>query len=95
MSRFLQARSRRRAKANTDSVAGVSQEFLLGWGTEGTGDGQFDRPVDVAVDTNNNVYVGDFGNRLIQRFDADGNFLSSFSISGDRARPWKGVGAMR
>ena len=38
-------------------------KFITSWGSEGTGDGQFLRPEDVAVDSSSdNVYVTDSGN---------------------------------
>jgi len=46
----------------------ASGEFLAKWGSEGTGDGQFDCPYGVAVDSNGNVYVADMGNDRIQKF---------------------------
>lgn len=39
------------------------------------GDGQFSEPAGVAVDEVGNIYVGDDGNRRIQKFDSNGNFL--------------------
>jgi tripartite motif-containing protein 71 len=41
--------------------------FLTKWGSEGSGDGQFNFPT-VAVDSSGNVYVADFGNHRIQKF---------------------------
>jgi DNA-binding beta-propeller fold protein YncE len=38
------------------------------WGTYGTGDGQFDSPAGVAVDSEGKVYVADKGNHRIQEF---------------------------
>jgi DNA-binding beta-propeller fold protein YncE len=44
------------------------------WGTYGSGDGQFDNPVDVAVDSSGNVaYVSDLLNHRIQKFSRYGN----------------------
>ncbi len=44
----------------------------------GEGPGEFDYPKDIAVDRVGNVYVADSGNHRIQKFDADGKFLSAF-----------------
>jgi hypothetical protein len=43
--------------------------FVTAWGTAGSGDGQFDHPIGVAIDAGGNVYVGEgfFGGR-IQKF---------------------------
>ena len=42
----------------------------------GSGDGQFFYPFGIAVDMTGNVYVADSHNNRIQKFDADGTFLS-------------------
>lgn len=58
-------------------------KFLTKWGSYGTGLGQFggergeDGPTDVAVDfKTNQVYVADPGNKRIQKFTSDGEFLA-------------------
>jgi DNA-binding beta-propeller fold protein YncE len=50
----------------TQIVAGVC--FVTKWGTEGLGDGQFDLPTSVALDSSGNLFVGDFRNDRIQMF---------------------------
>ena len=59
----------------TQLVSSVSAEvtFLNTWGSFGTGDGEFNRPWDVAVSDTGQVYVTETNNHRIQRFDADGN----------------------
>jgi tripartite motif-containing protein 71 len=42
--------------------------LLAQWGTQGSGDGQFDRPHDVATDSSDNVYVTDSFNHRVQVF---------------------------
>jgi tripartite motif-containing protein 71 len=56
--------------------------FVMGWGTAGTGDGQFTIPWGIAVDKYDNVYICDFVSRRVQKFDSNGNFLAK----------WGGVG---
>src|SRR5206468_11362265 len=52
------------------------------WGSKGSGDGQFNDPTSVAVDsTNGKVYVADPRNRRIQVFDSNGRFLTKWIIS--------------
>jgi DNA-binding beta-propeller fold protein YncE len=49
----------------------------------GTGDGQFNSPQDVAVDSSGNLFVADLGNHRLQRFNAaDLNFLSTWGTVG-------------
>jgi DNA-binding beta-propeller fold protein YncE len=50
------------------------------WGDRGTEPGQFNTPHTIANDARGNIYVGDRGNRRIQVFDSDGNFLRQFTI---------------
>lgn len=54
--------------------------WVKSWGTKGNGPGQFNLPHAIAVDRNNNVYVGDRSNRRVQVFDTDGKFLRMFTI---------------
>ena len=55
-------------------------DWVKSWGTPGKGPGQFNLPHAIAIDRNNNVYVGDRSNRRIQVFDTDGKFLRMFTI---------------
>ena len=59
------------------------QEMILGqpevWGGPGTDEGKFNEPRDIAVDQEGNVYVADTGNRRIQKFDSQGEFLLAWS----------------
>jgi hypothetical protein len=51
--------------------------FQFTWGTFGTGPGQFNEPYRVAVDALGSVYVADQFNYRIQKFTADGSYLTS------------------
>jgi NHL repeat len=42
--------------------------FITKWGTNGTGDGQFNAPLSTAIDSSGKVYVADFRNNRIQVF---------------------------
>src|SRR6267378_1143280 len=56
--------------------------FLTTWGSQGTGDGQFNLPQNVAVDDSGNVYVADTSNHRIQKFAGDGTFLTKWGSQG-------------
>ena len=58
----------------------ASGDWVKSWGTKGTAPGQFNLPHAIAIDRNNNVYVGDRSNRRVQVFDTDGKFLRMFTI---------------
>src|SRR5438128_4027703 len=48
----------------------------------GTRDGELDYPAGVATDGSGNVYVADRTNNRIQKFDADGTFLTAWGTAG-------------
>ena len=42
--------------------------FVRAWGSNGTKDGQFYEPMGISIDSQNNVYITDYGNDRIQVF---------------------------
>jgi hypothetical protein len=54
--------------------------WVKSWGEPGKAPGQFNTPHSIATDVENHVYVADRGNRRIQVFDGDGNFLRQITI---------------
>ena len=60
----------------------VHGTFMGKWGSSGSGDGQFGSPAGVATDSAGNVYVADFGNSRIQKFDSSGTFILKWGSSG-------------
>jgi len=67
-----------------DNGAAVFQTCTSGCqaGISGNGDGQFNNPNGVAVDSGD-VYVADSDNHRIQKFDSSGTFLTKWGISGN------------
>ena len=57
-------------------------KYLKTWGTKGAGDGQFNNPHCVAIDSKGRVWVCDRGNKRLQVFDQDGKFLKQFTQFG-------------
>jgi len=55
-------------------------DWVKSWGTKGTAPGQFIIPHSIAIDLQDNIYVGDRSNRRVQVFDTDGNFKRMFTI---------------
>ena len=55
----------------------------MSWGSpSGTGDGQLDKPRDIAIDSSDNVYVTDPGNHRVQKFTSSGGFITTFGSVG-------------
>jgi DNA-binding beta-propeller fold protein YncE len=54
----------------------------MSFGTYGSGNGQFNNPIDLVMDSSNNIYVADNSNHRIQVFDSNGNYLTQFGNSG-------------
>ena len=65
---------------NADKVAAYSPQgkLLREWGKKGTGDGEFRLPGSVAFGPDGLLYVPDQGNRRVQKFTPDGNFVGKF-----------------
>ena len=65
-------------------------KFITKWGSRGSGDGQFGSgdglyftgPTGIAVDSSGNVYVADFANDRIEKFTADGKFITKWGSRG-------------
>jgi len=62
-------------------INGSSLNFVTKWGSEGSQEAQFKWPKGVALD-DGYVYVADSGNSRVQKFDSDGNFVSSWGCEG-------------
>ncbi len=58
--------------ANTENYT-----FVTKWGNQGTGDGQFNKPTDIAIDpSSNDIYVVDSQNHRVQVFDSTGKNIT-------------------
>ena len=60
-----------------------SGNFILQFGSTGSGDGQFVNPVAIAINaTTSSVYVTDAHNNRVEKFDYSGVYQSKFGFSG-------------
>lgn len=57
-------------------------EFIMEWGTTGSGQGEFQDPHALAMDSQGRLFVGDRANSRIQLFDQEGNYLETWSQFG-------------
>jgi DNA-binding beta-propeller fold protein YncE len=78
---FVGGLANRRTDSDLPSTVST-YEFSLKWGTRGTGDGEFNYPVGVAVASDGSVYVADEGNDRIQKFTSEGVFVSKLDTEG-------------
>ncbi len=63
-------------------LADYAPRLVATWGTYGSGPGQFDRPVNVAVAPDGSVYTLELGNSRIQRFSSAGGYLTQWGQQG-------------
>lgn len=59
--------------------------FLLAWGSEGEGDGQFLAAGSIAVAGDGMVYVADETRHDVQKFDGEGRWLATIGSEGEEA----------
>ena len=57
-------------------------EFILQWGGHGSEPGQFRRPQNMTIDSQDNIWVADACNHRIQVFDSSGKLLSIWGEEG-------------
>ena len=66
-------------KVHTEAV-GAQPQFLFGFGSVGTGNGQFNLARSIAIDPADDVYVTEFHSpNRIQKFTSAGGFISQWS----------------
>ena len=72
--------------ASASPVSAIDTDFLFSFGSSGAGNGQFNGPTQITIGPSGAVYVLDAGNQRMQKFDAEGNYLTQW-VS---ARPFQG-----
>ncbi|MCP4708348.1 MAG: 6-bladed beta-propeller [Planctomycetes bacterium] len=61
--------------------------FIEKWGRKGSGEGEFNFEgavmyPGIVLDSDNNIYISDYSNYRVQKFDSEGNFLKSWGERG-------------
>lgn len=70
-------------KGHQVGVYTLAGEFLFAFGRPGGGDGEFNFPVAVTVNSRGEIVVADTMNARVQMFDGEGRFLRKFGSRGD------------
>ncbi len=56
--------------------------YVLEWGSPGSEPGRFNSPIDIAGDSQGNLYVVETGNDRLQKFDSLGRFIATWGRGG-------------
>ena len=64
--------------------------FKSSFGVAGSGDGQQSRPIDIALAPNGDLFVLDWSQNRVQRFDQTGKYISKFGSAGTENGQFKG-----
>lgn len=54
-------------------------KFVMVWGKAGFSEGEFQNTQGIGLDAQGNVYVADFGNVVVEKFDRAGNYLTEWA----------------
>ena len=69
------------SKFLTDGLQFGSGKFIKRIGAKGQGPGEYTRPLAMEVDFLGNIYIADHTSRRINKYDKNGEFISSFLLS--------------
>ena len=79
---------------NRIEVFTTSGNFTTYFGGLGSGLGELDDPVGVAIDSSGNVYVSDWGNNRVEVFNSNGRYLNSWGSAGSGPGQFNDLGQM-
>jgi len=65
---------------NRIQVFDLELSFVRSVGTKGSGQGQYDRPNNLAFDSQGNIYVSEYGNNRVQVLDPNHLYLRQFNL---------------
>ena len=70
-------------RGNCISVLTPEGDKIHTFGTKGSGEGQLNYPLGIAVDRDDNIYVSDCYNHRIQKFTSEGKFVAAVGNKGN------------
>jgi DNA-binding beta-propeller fold protein YncE len=76
------------------TICTVDADYRADFGAYGTGDGQWIWPTAIAVDREGCVYIGSESEHRVQKFSANGQFLSKWGALGERDGELNGPSGM-
>ena len=83
MARFMNtALAPASSNSNRVQVFDMFGNFMRQFGSSGTGPGQFNNPIGIAIRPDGSTVVLDSGNNRVEVFDANGNFVTQFGSLG-------------
>jgi tripartite motif-containing protein 71 len=56
-------------------------QFLKEWGKKGTGPGEFNSPIGIAINQADEIFITEARNNRVQKFTADGKWLATFPVA--------------
>ena len=65
------------SRNNRIQMYSLDGDFQGQWGSEGDGEGEFNLPWGISDDSEGNIYIADWRNDRIQKFDSNGNYISA------------------
>jgi sugar lactone lactonase YvrE len=77
---FVALRSARADEAPAVPPVDSPLRMVAVWGKQGTGPGEFNLPIGIALGPRGEVFVADIYNNRVQRFTPDGKFLGEFPV---------------
>jgi hypothetical protein len=68
--------------SSVDEAGSLSLAYSSQFGSNGSGNGEFNGPYGIAIDSSDNVYVVDGNNNRVQKFNSSGVYISQFGSGG-------------
>lgn len=81
--------------SSPNQIPAPGYQYITQWGTLGSGNSEFNYPVDIAIDSVSNIYVTDLFNSRVQKFDSLGNTITRWGAMGTGPAQFVGVSGIQ